>query len=108
MQPAVNIAPLFRDPVFVLLFFWVATALGYRFSRLIGKPLVGLSRVERGVVCAALGAGFLQYVPFVLGLFGMATVPALRVAAVGIALALVATRDLLRVARAGWAVISEF
>jgi hypothetical protein len=51
--------------------FWaVCLALGYRILRLLKVPLAPFSRWERGVVCCAVGAGFLQYGPYALGAFG--------------------------------------
>ncbi|HEX3855253.1 MAG TPA: hypothetical protein VHW01_30025, partial [Polyangiaceae bacterium] len=49
------------------LFFWFCTALGYRVLRWLGVPLASANALERGVICAGVGAGVLQYVPLALG-----------------------------------------
>jgi hypothetical protein len=63
--------PLFSGPLFALLFWWLAVALGYRVLRLSRTPLAGFTLWERGFLCAAIGAGTLQLLPLLLSAFGL-------------------------------------
>lgn len=71
--------PLVRALLFALLFWWVTVALGFRILRLLGVPDCAFGRQrEKVLICAALGAGFLQYLPFLLSLFGAMKAPGMR------------------------------
>jgi len=97
MRPAaLGIPPFLREPVFLILFLWVVVALGYRALRLLRVPLRFFTVWERGVVCAAIGAGLLQGLPLALSSFGRLTPGAVRLA-VGV-LVLLLARDMLHVA----------
>lgn len=100
-----GIPPLFHIPVFLLCFWSVATALGYRLLRFLNVPREAFGPWETGVVSAAIGAGLLQYIPFTLAAAGHMTATALRVAT--IALAVVLTPDLVRIYRRVWLALKE-
>jgi hypothetical protein len=93
-----DVAPLLREPIFLILFCWFLVALGYRIARILRVPLTSLTRGERGLVCSALGAGFVQYLPFTLGELGWLSATSVRVAMA--VLVLLLAPDLVRVARA--------
>ena len=59
--------PLLHDPPAVLFICLLGTALGRRLLRILRAPLPTVSRLERGVLCAAMGLGMLQYLAFGLG-----------------------------------------
>ncbi len=88
---------LLWEPVFVLAFYWLALALGFRLLRWFKAPLLALTPWERGLVCAAVGTGALQLPPFLLSCMGWLTVSPVRVTVV--ALVLLLSRDLVHVAR---------
>jgi hypothetical protein len=66
--------PLLQDPPFVLWLLLLATALGYRCLRWMQAPRSQVSALEWGVLSAALGLGWLQYLPFALGMSGRLTI----------------------------------
>ena len=97
--------PILRDPPFVVAMLLLGAALGRRTLRTVRAPVSELSRLEYGVVCAALGSGLLQYVAFSLGVAGRLTPPNLRLAFAVVALLLVA--DLWAVVRASVRALGE-
>ncbi len=89
--------PILQDPPFMAGLLLLATALGYRAIRILRAPLVDADALERGVLAAAVGLGFLQFLPFTLGMIGVLTP-----AAIWIGLAVLAAfllPDMLRVAK---------
>ena len=88
--------PLLLDPPFVLLLVWLGIAIGFRCLTLLRVPLDSISRLERYVLCAALGLGLMQYLPFILGMCGRLTSPAVKIGMV--LLLLVFGRDMCVVA----------
>jgi hypothetical protein len=91
------VPPFVRGPLFAVLFWWIALALGYRVLGLLRVPLSAFDSWEKGLISAAMGAGALQYLPYGLGLFGKMTAPVVSVC-LGLLACLLAP-DLLRVAR---------
>jgi hypothetical protein len=89
--------PIVRDLLPALALFWVAIALGRRFLRLLAIPQTVVAPAERTFVCAALGIGFIQYLPFTLGVLGTLSPLHLRIS-LGVLAALLAP-DLIHVAR---------
>jgi hypothetical protein len=90
--------PLLTAPPLVLLLWWVAVAVGHRVLRTFRLPLDAFSIWERGLVCVAVGAGFIQYLPYTLAAFGQLNPRALAVAFSLLTLAVAS--DLLRTGRA--------
>jgi hypothetical protein len=87
---------------FALGFVWLSAALGRRILIALRATRAG-TMAERGVIAVALGAGALQFVPFVLGIAGKFEVRSLRIAT--LLIVILAARDLWGVARAavrGW------
>jgi hypothetical protein len=78
----------FLPLVFAASFLFVSLALGRRILKLSGAVSEGTD-AERGVIAACLGAGALQLVPFALGIVGLFTVTALRVAGLAVCLLLI-------------------
>jgi hypothetical protein len=74
--------------LFAVSFLYVSLALGRRVLKLCGASAGG-THAERGVICACLGAGILQFVPFALGIAGQLNVTVLRIAAMVIVICLV-------------------
>ena len=89
--------PFVRAPLFAVLFAWFCTALGYRLLRSFRVPLANATASERGLIYLALGAGFLQYLPYCLGLAHELNVHALRLSCA--LLALLLSKDAVHVAR---------
>ncbi|HEY4106547.1 MAG TPA: hypothetical protein VGM44_21750, partial [Polyangiaceae bacterium] len=91
--------PILRGPLFVALFFWFCTALGYRVLRWLRVPLAASNAnpLERGVICFGVGAGVLQYLPLALGFAHHLSPSWLRTACALLALALLP--DAVHVAR---------
>jgi hypothetical protein len=90
--------PLISTPVLAVVLWAVCLALGYRALHLLKVSLAPFSIWERGAVCLAVGAGFLQYEPYVLAAFGSLSS---RNVLLGFALIFcLLIPDLLRVARA--------
>src|SRR5687767_6937399 len=89
--------PLIGGPLFGALFYWLTTALGYRLLRLGRVPLTAFTVWERGLLCAAIGTGSLQFVPLALASLGQLYPLQIKVALA--VLAALLWRDLLRVAR---------
>jgi hypothetical protein len=90
--------PIVSGPLFAVLFWWIALALGSRLLRLARVSLPELTLAERGLVTLAIGAGSVQYLPFALSQAGHLT-PAWVRGALGLLVLLLAF-DLVRVARA--------
>ena len=61
---------LIWSPILAAVLFAVCSALGYRAMRLMKVSLAAFSIWERGTVYTAVGAGFLQYEPYLLGAVG--------------------------------------
>jgi hypothetical protein len=89
--------PLIGGPLFGALFYWLTTALGDRLLRLGRVPLTAFTVWERGLLCAAIGTGSLQFVPLALASLGQLYPLQIQVA-LGVITALL-WRDLRRVAR---------
>jgi hypothetical protein len=70
--------PILYAPLFAILFFWLLVALGFRLTRLMHVPLGTLTPWEKGLVCAAVGGGTIQYLPLVLSVFGRLSVVSVR------------------------------
>jgi hypothetical protein len=85
---------------FGIAFLWLATAVGDRLLRWLHVPVSTFSQLERGTVCAAVGAGCLQYVPFALASAGRLSVDAARWTLAAVALLFVP--DLWRIGRSAW------
>jgi hypothetical protein len=105
-EPALGgVAPIFSGPLFALLLWWLALALGHRLLRLFGAPLALLTVWEKGLVSLCFGAGTLQFLPWALALFGKMNrsflLPAVLV------LALLLLPDLARVAKKAIAAIRD-
>jgi hypothetical protein len=66
-----SVPPILRICLTLAGFWAVAIALGRRCLILLRVPKDALSLAERGVLCAALGAGFLQFLPYGLGAAGV-------------------------------------
>ncbi len=94
-----SVPPLLLGPILVLLLSWFMTALGYRVVVLTGLLGPCLRVAERGLVYLAIGAGVSQYLPFLLGSMGILSMRNVKFALA--ALAILLTRDLLHVAKAG-------
>jgi hypothetical protein len=91
--------PLFVSaPVLAMALWWVCLALGYRALRFLRVPLAPFSLCEQGTICTAVGAGLLQYEPYLIAAFGKLS-PQSVLFAFGLTSCLVAA-DLLRVGRA--------
>ncbi len=71
--------PIVLAPLFTLAFLWLSAATGRRLMRWLGVDALG-SSAEGVVVAIALGAGMLQFVPFVLALGHVLGVWSLRLA----------------------------
>lgn len=71
------------------IFFLVAAALGSYVCRWIGYGDRNVSLLEKGLVCAALGCGVLQYLPYSLAQFRMMTPAGVRIASAVLVAALV-------------------
>ncbi len=65
-----GLPPLLSAPVLAAILWAVCLALGYRALRVLKVSLAPFSVWERGAVCCAVGAGFLQYEPYLLAAFG--------------------------------------
>jgi hypothetical protein len=89
--------PVISGTVFVLLFFWLGTALGYRGLKTLRFPMHEFWVWERGLVCAALGVAALQYVPY--GLASLGLMKPVYVVSATVCTALALHRDLWRVVR---------
>ncbi len=89
----------FGPVLFVLAFVWLTAGIGRRILILLGawRGSREGSPEERGVLSCALGAGALQFVPFVLGAAGKLGTRSLQAAV--LVVTLVAIPDLLAVAR---------
>src|SRR5262245_6255572 len=94
----VSAVPLLQDPPFVLALTLLGAAIGYRTLRALGAPLGAVTRLERGVLSAAVGLGLLQYLPYALGMAGMLRAQTLWIG-LGI-LAVAFARDAFHVVRA--------
>src|SRR5262245_26482117 len=70
-QVPTSAIPLLRDPPFVAYLFWLGAAIGWRTLRLLKVGLDGVEKLERGVLAVALGMGFLQFLPWALGMAGL-------------------------------------
>jgi len=92
-----HVPPLVYAPLFGGVLWWLALALGTRLLKLARVASESLSAIERGFVGICLGAGVLQFLPYVLGLFHELNRVAIGVA-LG-ALALLLHKDLFSVAR---------
>lgn len=90
--------PVVAGPLFGLLFFWIAMALGFRLSRWLEVPRSRLTPWEYGFTCVTLGTASLQVVPCALGAVGLMTRLGLQVA--GALLSIALARDILHVGRA--------
>jgi hypothetical protein len=99
-----NFPPLLCGPPFCIALYWVATALGNRIVRLVRVPVDEFSPLERGLVCAAVGAGSLQYLPMALSAFGKLSAVPIRVAVALVSAILIP--DLMLVARGVWRAIA--
>src|SRR5450755_929420 len=97
MELAPGVPVLFAVPVLVVAFLWAATALGYRFLKVLALPAHLLSPEERGFVCATIGAGFLQLLPLGMSAFRLLSVVNLRLATGGLAVLLLP--DIIHVGR---------
>jgi hypothetical protein len=82
----------------VAAFLALSLAFGRRLTKLCDASFQG-TRVERIVICACLGAGVLQFVPFALGVAGQFNITALRIAA--LVVGLLALPDLFAITRSG-------
>jgi hypothetical protein len=98
--------PILMGCASAAVFIWLTAALGYRALRLFHVPRGGLSRLERGTAGAALGAGFLQFLPYALGMAGLLSKLSVRVSC-GV-LALFLLPDLARVARRAFEAAAGF
>ena len=65
-----SLPPLISAPALAVVLWAVCLALGYRALRLLKVSAAPFSIWEWGTICLAVGAGFLQYEPYVLGVFG--------------------------------------
>src|SRR5579872_5137500 len=92
--------PLLQDLPFVAALLFLAAAMGYRILRLLRAPLGETTPLERGVLCAALGLGALQYLPYLLGMAGRLSPRTIAGGLVFLALAF--SPDMLHVARSIW------
>jgi hypothetical protein len=84
-------------PILAVALFWLMAAVGRGALQRMGVATHLTDGWERGFAYTAVGAGFLQYAPFVLGLCGLLSVTALRVTVV--ALAVIYARHIAAVAR---------
>jgi hypothetical protein len=86
---------LLQDPPFVLLMFWLAAAIGWRFLVAVRVPLNEADGLEKGILATTVGLGLLQYLPLALGL-SRALTPRVLLLGLLVLIALFA-RDMLRV-----------
>lgn len=69
----VSSVPLLQDPPFVLALLVLAAALGRRILLLVGARPERAPALEWGVLCAGVGLGAIQAMPFALGALGVLT-----------------------------------
>jgi hypothetical protein len=86
-------------------FGFVAVALGIGRRSLLTLGVDGLSPTEKGALAFAIGAGALQFLPFILGVTGALSVTNVRVASA--LLVCVCAYDAWRSLRAAWAVLPK-
>jgi hypothetical protein len=82
------VPPVLHAPLFAALFYGLLVALGFRLLCLMRVPIDSLTLWERGLVCAAIGGGTLQYLPLGLSVIGRASVGWIRAAVVVLTLLL--------------------
>jgi hypothetical protein len=80
MTSVLAIPVAIRAIAFAALLFWVATALGSYVFRWIRMDDRSVDLLEKGLICAALGFGVLQWGPYSLGALGWMTPFRVRVA----------------------------
>jgi hypothetical protein len=66
-----GIPPILSGLTFIILFLWLALALGRRLLHWIGLAESPLDRVEQQLVALAFGTGALQFIPVTLAVFGL-------------------------------------
>jgi hypothetical protein len=91
-----RVPPLIVGPAFAAFVCALAVAMGRRVVLVVGRPL-RLTPLERGLTYASIGAGCLQFVPYVLGAIGWLTPGAVLVALT--LLAILLRRDVVHVTR---------
>ncbi len=99
MKFMLSVPQIVSEPFIALSLLWLVAAVGRRLVRITDMGLPWLSPVERGYVYLALGAGFTQYFPLLLGAFGLLSAKALG-ALLGV-LAVLLVGDLWQIARGG-------
>jgi hypothetical protein len=101
-----GLPPILGGPLFVVLFMWLATALGFRILSLLRTRAASFRPHELALIAASLGAGCLQYLPFGLHLFGLMTPPVVRLS-MGLLAALLIP-DLFHIARRVTTTLTRF
>ncbi|HET6960443.1 MAG TPA: hypothetical protein VFI56_27840 [Vicinamibacterales bacterium] len=92
-----SVPPILHAPLFAVLFYGLLVALGFRLTRLLRVPLEALTPWEKGLVCAAVGGGTIQYLPLLLSAVGQLSTFSVRVCIA--VLAMVLLPDCARIAR---------
>jgi hypothetical protein len=70
----------FYPSALAVAFVWLSLALGRRVLIVLGACQRDVSPIERGMIAAGLGAGVLQFVPFILGAVGLMTTTSIQIA----------------------------